>query len=216
MQISVIIIVFLANACLVGAGIYLSSYLKKKAEGLATKEDFRDLKEQTAELTRTTKKIEAEINEDLWNRQKRWEIKRDVVFDIAKNIATSYDALNAVWACYALPVDPTKAGQPEYELLRTENKAKAAVAWSAASTSYDTALGLAGIICSRELTMALRELMIFMRKVEQKIHETPKHFMDSLEEYVNKSRSVEALLRRELGIDQLSIKTTSLSPKESA
>jgi hypothetical protein len=56
MQTALIIVVFLANACLVGVGIYLSAYLKSKAEALATKEELEDLKAQTAELTRTTKK----------------------------------------------------------------------------------------------------------------------------------------------------------------
>lgn len=48
-QMTLIIISFLANACLVAAGIYLWAHLKKKAEGLATKEEFKDLKEQTPE-----------------------------------------------------------------------------------------------------------------------------------------------------------------------
>jgi len=71
MQTALIIIVFLANASLVGAGIYLSTYLRRKAEGLATKEEFEDLKKQTAELTRTAKEIEAEIATGIWDRQKR-------------------------------------------------------------------------------------------------------------------------------------------------
>src|ERR1700739_889785 len=94
MQFTVIDVVFLANASLVGAGIYLSAYLKRKAEGLATKEEFEDLKKQTAELTRTTKEIEAEVSTGIWDRQKRWEMKREVLFDAAKHVAKIETALS--------------------------------------------------------------------------------------------------------------------------
>src|SRR6266849_3945597 len=93
MQTALIVIVFLANAALVGGGIYLSAYLKKKAEGLATREEFKDLQKQTAELTRTTKEIEAKISGELWNQQKRWELKREVLFEATKRVAIIFDCL---------------------------------------------------------------------------------------------------------------------------
>ena len=187
-----------------GLGGFLAGYLKKKGENLAKKEDLDDLVKEVHAVTTTTKQIEAKISNEMWDRQKRWELKRDVVFDAARNIGATYDTLNAMWACHALPEDPTKVGQLEYELMRSENKAKAAVAWGTASTSYDTTIGLVTITCSQELAMGLRELMIFMRRLAQKIPENPKHYSDSLEEYVKRSRSVEALLRKELGVDQVS------------
>src|SRR5215472_1589385 len=55
------VIFFLLNAALVGAGIYLSAYLKRKAESLATKEEFKDLQKQTAELTRGPRKWPSSI-----------------------------------------------------------------------------------------------------------------------------------------------------------
>src|SRR6267378_6160770 len=140
MQTAIIIIVFLANACLVGAGIYLSSYLKKKAEGLATKEDFTDLKEQTAELTRTTKKIEAEINGDLWDRQKRWELKRDLILEMTQKISAAYDALNLVYATYQTERLAGKTENEQQLLTNAENRLTASTKWGDASTSFDGTL----------------------------------------------------------------------------
>jgi len=60
-----------------GVGAYVGSYLKKRAENLATKDDFDDLKSQTAALTQTTKEIEAKIDNQVWDRQRQWELTRD-------------------------------------------------------------------------------------------------------------------------------------------
>jgi hypothetical protein len=84
MQTTLIIIGLLLNFAIVGVGIYLSSYLKKKAQNLATREEFKELQKQTAELTRTTAQIEAEISGSQWDRQKRWELKRKVLFELGR------------------------------------------------------------------------------------------------------------------------------------
>jgi hypothetical protein len=80
MENSFMIILLLLNAILVGVGIYVSAYLKKKAQNLATREEFSELKTQTADLTRTTGLIQAEIKGDLWSRQKQWETRKDAMF----------------------------------------------------------------------------------------------------------------------------------------
>ena len=49
-----------------GAGAYVGSYLKKKGENLATREDISALVAQVATVTKTTKEIEAAISCDLW------------------------------------------------------------------------------------------------------------------------------------------------------
>jgi hypothetical protein len=46
-------------------GSFIGSYSKKKGENLATKEDFRELKAQTAELRQATKEIESKIEDQV-------------------------------------------------------------------------------------------------------------------------------------------------------
>jgi hypothetical protein len=83
---------------LIGAfiGSYLASYLRKKGENLATHEDLGKLVDQVRAVTTTTKEIEAKISTDVWDRQKRWEMKREVLFEATKR-------LGAVKFCVALP-----------------------------------------------------------------------------------------------------------------
>jgi len=200
MQTALIIVVFLANASLVGAGIYLSAYLKKKAEGLATKEEFKELKEQTAELTRTTKQIEAEINSDLWSRQKRWELKRDLILEMTQKISVAYDVLSLVYATYQSAQMAAKPKNDQQELTDAENRLKASSKWGDASTSFDGTLASVALICEPELTRALRDLGILTRKIAMNIQKDPAEYLKSMPEYIEKTNSIEAMMRKELGI----------------
>lgn len=88
-------LIALALTTLIGAfiGSFLGSYLKKKGENLATHEDLDKLVEQVRAVTTTTKEIEARISTDVWDRQKRWEMKREVLFDGTKRLGAIQLAL---------------------------------------------------------------------------------------------------------------------------
>ena len=72
---------------------YLAGYSTKKGENLATHEDIDMLVAQVQAVTEATKKIEAEISSGVWSRQKRWEMKREVLFEAARRISEIDDAL---------------------------------------------------------------------------------------------------------------------------
>jgi hypothetical protein len=81
-------------------GSWLGAYMKKKGEDRAMKEGFKEVLEQTRETTTATKSIEARISDDVWNRQKRWEMRRDVVSETAKSVAKTKDALQKMHAIF--------------------------------------------------------------------------------------------------------------------
>jgi hypothetical protein len=70
-----------------GVGAYLGSYLRKKGENLATHEDIDKLVEQVSAVTKATKEIETKISSDVWDRQKQWELKREILFDATKRLS---------------------------------------------------------------------------------------------------------------------------------
>lgn len=196
MILTLAIVAFLLNAALVGAGIYLSSYLKKKAEHLATREQFKDLQRETAELTRTTKEIEAKISDDVWNRQRRWELKRDLLLEMAKKMSAAYDALTAVYATYKTIAKKTG------EVLTEPTIARAIGKWALASTEFDTMVSQVALVCNPELTQALRDLRIHMGTTFQSTTtKDPEEHHKATSEYLAKKGAIDAMIRKELGID---------------
>src|SRR5208283_2457485 len=82
-----------------GVGLYLGAYLRKKAENLATREDLDKLVEQVRAVTTATKEIEARISDEAWNREKMWELKRDVLLEAVKGLAIVF---RRSWGCVGL------------------------------------------------------------------------------------------------------------------
>ena len=53
---------------------FIGSYAAKKGENLATKEDI-------AQLTKIAEGIKAKISDEVWDRQRQWEMRRDAVIE---------------------------------------------------------------------------------------------------------------------------------------
>src|ERR1700681_1145261 len=84
-----------------GSGAYLGAYLKKKGENAATREDIHGLVEQVSAVTRTAKAIEAQISHEVWDRQRRWELKKEAVCEAIRELASTQAALTKLMSTYA-------------------------------------------------------------------------------------------------------------------
>jgi hypothetical protein len=69
--------------------IYIRSYIIKRGEIEAIRKDLSD-------VTRLTKKIEAEVAGSLWINQNLWNQKRDTYFNIFTTLVEMRDALNSL------------------------------------------------------------------------------------------------------------------------
>lgn len=76
--------------------VFLTSYIKKKAKDLATKENLENLKLQLHETTVLTKSIEQHITSDVWVAQQRWQIKKDFYSDALAKFETIVDGLRLI------------------------------------------------------------------------------------------------------------------------
>src|SRR5579862_3362214 len=79
-------------------GSWLGAYMKKKGENFATREDLQDVVEQVKAVTRTAEEIKSEIAGGLWDRQKQWELRRDTLFELAKCLTESDDAITKMYS----------------------------------------------------------------------------------------------------------------------
>jgi hypothetical protein len=75
-------------------GSYLAGYLKKKGESLATHEDFQAVLAELQETTRATKQIEAKISDEMWDRQKRWELRKEIFLEMLRAVGNADVALD--------------------------------------------------------------------------------------------------------------------------
>lgn len=181
------------------AGYYFAGYLNKKGENLATHEDIDKLVEQVTAVTAATKQIEAKISDDVWDRQKRWELKRDLLFEAAKRLGAVDDALTNLAVTYRVARNSLASEQSDWEKKKIDFGWK----WNTASTEFDETRLLVGIICSKEVKDAVDQFGVFARTVSIGIaHDDPEIYDQSRKELAAKVFAVSSAIRKELEVDK--------------
>jgi hypothetical protein len=147
-------------------GSFVGAYLKKKGQNLATHEDLNKLVEQVAAVTKTTKEIEAKISDEVWGRQRLWEMKRDAFFALVKAETAAKDALitlSSVWEVVR--------AQPPDDPNSTEAVLKASRSWWAACGDFESAGAQAHLVCGPDVAKQLDSLTLFLRQTVSKLSE---------------------------------------------
>jgi hypothetical protein len=187
-------------------GGFLKSYMKQKGENLATHEDIDKLVDQMKAVTEATKKIEAEISTGIWDKQKRWEMKREVLFEAAKRMSEVDDALLGL--SIAIKEDHKKqkaweAQSPEdaerlsWMQLRGERFSR----WSKASTEFDESRVFVTVVCGEEASQAFAELGAFVNKLSAEMTRDPESYDKSRSELFTKLLRAQKAMRKELEVD---------------
>ncbi|MGB0063719.1 MAG: hypothetical protein WBP85_04670 [Terracidiphilus sp.] len=180
--------------------------MKKKGENLATHEDLDELVDQMATITRTTKSIEASISSDMWDRQKRWELKRDVLFEAAKRMAEIDDALSHVRSVLKI------AGGPGAE--REQYRIKAKQRWEKASIQFQETLVLVGVTGERETIEALEQFSTFGIGIFVELCKSgPEAYKKLKWDYLKSILKARAAIRKELGIDSAGTSQVQETPE---
>ena len=182
------------------AGAYLGGYLKKKAENLATHEDIEKLVDQVRAVTMATKEIEAKVSSDVWNQQKRWELKRETLFEATKRLAEIEGALAGLYSMMQVKQAEAKAdNDPAWLPIEKDRLQK----WSSASTALDETLQLAGVVCDNETIRAIERIGAFANGLAGKLvsGKNIELYNKSKEEREKFHAVARAAIRKELGID---------------
>jgi hypothetical protein len=181
------------------AGGYFGAYLKTKAQNLATHEDIDKLVVQVKAVTTATKEIEAKISIDVWDRQKRWEIKRDAIFETVKNVGPLTDALTGLQSVFKAA---QQSGDPE-NLLWKANKLEAVSTWTRISTDFERTKLLTSLVCGKEVQKAFATFNVAIRRIVGGIISGDINIFDqSIGNLLSDLNNLIAAIRKELRIDE--------------
>lgn len=133
-----------------GFGGYFGAYLRKKGENLATHEDLDKVVRQMEATTTATKAIEARISDEMWDRQKRWELRRDTVIGVIQAMIETREGLMKYFATreVAKETDAPKAVETYHQSMEE---------WHIKSTDFDSRRVVALMIWSKQLNDILWE-----------------------------------------------------------
>ena len=181
-------------------GSYLAGYLKKKGENLATHEDIDKLVEQVAAVTTASKKIEAQISDSVWNRQKRWEITKDALVESVGALSQITEALTLLDSTYraaSAMKDPNAA-------VWSARTTDALDEWSRASATFSRAMLLAELVCGQEVKNTLNALNLHVRNVAGDVLAGKlETFRNSVVQLLAHQTLLLAAIRKELGIESV-------------
>jgi hypothetical protein len=180
---------------------YSGAYFKKRGEDQAITDGFAEVLRQTRETTQATKAIEAKISGEMWDRQKQWEMKREVIFDMRRKLSTVDDALLTMHLKHKHYRTLAQSVELVDATSKAEDFAKVSPNWGKAADEYDGALALMSIVCSGEVYEALREFIILTRQLVPEIKKEPHVYFDSSLEIAEQLKRIRELMRKELGVD---------------
>jgi hypothetical protein len=179
-------------------GSYLGAYFKKKGENLATQEDIGKLVEQVQAVTKATKEIEAKISDEVWNRQRRWECKRDLILDGARRLGVCMEAFLALCSAYRADREELLKGQPG----NIDERIRRAEVWNKASNEFSASTFLlVSLVCGKELEEILAKFGSVTRKIGIELTGgNPDAFLKRGEEFAVVMNALSAGLRKELAV----------------
>lgn len=182
---------------------YLTGYGTKKGENLATHEDIGKLVDQVKAVTEATKKIEAEISSGVWDRQKRWEMKREVLFDATRKISELDDAMSTYSAVLREDRMKQKVQTPsmEEQLVWEQAKKDRLIEWNKAFTEFDVSRAFVRIVCGEEATAAFNELAAWINKLTEEMVGNPDAYLSGRTELSRRIALVQKAIRKELEVD---------------
>jgi hypothetical protein len=194
-------LIALAFAAIAGAffGWFLKPYLGKKGD-LASHEDIDKVLDEVRAVAATTKEIQAKISGEGWDRQKRWELKRDVLFDAVKKSAAVHQAVMKAHAGYQTDKTAVARGEPG----RVDEQTKASGVLLEATAELDDTYLLVSLVSGGETRKALGEFIPLARDIGMKLTDGhPEALQESRSEVSKKLAAVTAAVRKELEIDKL-------------
>ncbi len=148
---SVYLVILCVSVFSAGIGTYAGAYLRRRGENLATKADFDVLLDQLRQQTSETENVKAEIAKAGWIHQRRWDIKRELYWELLKTLEEIRQ--KARWLDQMLgPYGPHAEARKAIETFASHMQERGIV------ERLINAKGVAGIILTQSVAAAIDDL----------------------------------------------------------
>jgi hypothetical protein len=172
-------------------GAFLGALFKRLGEDFAAQQSIQ-------KLTATVENIKAAISDDVWDRQKQWEMRRDAVSDAWRTLRELETFLIELHSDFSLPISDNEAIRSS--LLNKRHHAREQ--FYSCLTKYLHATNLTDLVVGDELPKLLsayfQQIGIIANKI---INGDSKYFTsERKKELVDKSNEIRQEARKELNI----------------
>lgn len=197
----------LGSAIAAGLGAYVGAYLRKKGENLATHEDIEKLVEQVRSVTQATKEIEAKISNEMWHRQRQWELRRDVIFEAARHLSEVQVKFSALVAC-AYTMSITAANSPTRD-TNVARKLEASNTFHTTFLELLKAIDIASLVCGSDVRKEFENVEHVFLSLNMRMSNNEAVDPSAIsKEFKSATEKVISAIRKELDIEALSTLAT--------
>ena len=180
-------------------GGYLGAYMAQKGENKAIHEDIEKLVDQVKAVTQATKEIEAQISSDLWNRQRKLEVKKEALFRSTKDLSALHDSLSSLSSAYKAAHESGAPNTPEWLVM----KKQALESYHKASVTFSESQLVSELVCDLEVRRTMTQIGWLLQTIADDIASNNNfaRFTNSLAEIRKDMEAARVAMRKELGID---------------
>jgi DNA helicase IV len=176
-----------------GAGRFWVRIYERRARTWPRHEDIDKLVDQVRAVTKATKEIEAKISDEAWDRQKRFEIRKEVLFDAVKRLSEAENALLSLAMVFKAQREKGQAVTGEAVSVRLDR-------WLQASEALDETRLLVGIVCGVETRKAFEEFGSLVGNVASNLAKDKDIYEAKRHEVTVKLYKTREAIKNELGI----------------
>lgn len=194
-------------------GSYFSPYLKKRSENLATHDDIDKLVDQVKATTEATKAIESRIDDQVWNKQRQWELKRDALVEGGRAVNELMSAVRKVNGAFSIDERPgdllfgTQLANHQTEAMKTLNEA---------THDFQRSAVLVSVVSGREMQTAFVTMERILKDTASKIVDGDRAIFKQRIPLINTTAAaITNAIRKELKIETPSLEITPQSSESS-
>jgi len=182
-----------------GLGAYGGAYLKKRAENLATRDELDKLIEQMKATTEATKAIESRIDDQVWNKQRQWELKREALLGGAWAVNDFMVAVMKVNAAFAIE---ERQGDIAFGTQLANHQTEAMTILNKASYDFQRAQVLVSVVSGIETQTAFVSMEEILKRISSQVVDgNTTIFKELMPLVMTAATAITNAIRKDLGVE---------------